>query len=103
MPIAQLLAHCNVISHSHMSGDIDHLHVCCRVADVMTSNPLVVRPETNIEAAARILLEKKVRRLPVVDETGALIGMFTRGDVIKAALRARNAAKAAANGNGNQN
>ncbi|KAL3147263.1 hypothetical protein ABBQ32_002754 [Trebouxia sp. C0010 RCD-2024] len=62
------------------------------VSDVMTADPLVVRPETNIEAAARILLQKKVRRLPVVDDTGRLIGMFTRGDVIKAALRARKAA-----------
>lgn len=62
------------------------------VSDVMTADPLVVRPETNIEAAARILLQKKVRRLPVVDETGRLIGMFTRGDVIKAALRARKSA-----------
>lgn len=67
-------------------------HIACRVSDVMTADPLVVRPETNIEAAARILLQKKVRRLPVVDETGRLIGMFTRGDVIKAALRARKAA-----------
>ena len=64
----------------------------CRVSDVMTADPLVVRPETNIEAAARILLQKKVRRLPVVDDSGRLIGMFTRGDVIKAALRARKAA-----------
>lgn len=63
----------------------------CRVSDVMTPDPLVVRPETNIEAAARILLQKKVRRLPVVDDSGRLIGMFTRGDVIKAALRARKA------------
>ena len=69
----------------------------------MTPDPLVVRPETNIDAAARILLNKKIRRLPVVDETGGLLGMFTRGDVIKAALSARNAAKSrAANGNGKQ-
>lgn len=67
-------------------------YTACRVSDVMTADPLVVRPETNIEAAARILLQKKVRRLPVVDETGRLIGMFTRGDVIKAALRARKTA-----------
>ncbi|KAL0025554.1 hypothetical protein WJX77_012386 [Trebouxia sp. C0004] len=62
-----------------------------QVSDVMTPDPLVVRAETNIEAAARILLQKKVRRLPVVDDSGRLIGMFTRGDVIKAALRARKA------------
>lgn len=75
------------------------LFLCCRVEDVMTPDPLVVRPETNIEAAARILLNKKVRRLPVVDGNGSLIGMFTRGDVIRAALRAR---KAAGNSSGKQ-
>ncbi|KAK9863034.1 hypothetical protein WJX84_006961 [Apatococcus fuscideae] len=62
------------------------------VADVMTPEPLVVRPQTNVEAAARILLERKVRRLPVVDENGYLVGVFTRGDVIKAALESRRAA-----------
>ncbi|KAK9827521.1 hypothetical protein WJX74_007797 [Apatococcus lobatus] len=63
------------------------------VSDVMTPEPLVVRPNTNVEAAARILLERKVRRLPVVNEKGHLIGVFTRGDVIKAALYSRKAAQ----------
>lgn len=63
------------------------------VADVMTEEPLVVRPETNMAAAAKILLDQKVRRLPVVDEAGRLLGIFTRRDVIKAALTARKAAQ----------
>ncbi|KAK9807863.1 hypothetical protein WJX72_011576 [[Myrmecia] bisecta] len=63
------------------------------VSDVMTPDPLVVRPHTNVEAAARILLERKVRRLPVVDDDGKLVGIFTRGDVIKAALANRRAAQ----------
>lgn len=63
----------------------------CSVGDVMTPDPLVVRPETNIEAAARILLQRKVRRLPVVNDSGKLVGMFSRSDVIKAAMETRQA------------
>lgn len=63
------------------------------VADVMTEEPLVVRPETNMAAAAKILLDMKVRRLPVVDDAGRLLGIFTRRDVIKAALATRKAAQ----------
>mmetsp|Transcript_17158 Transcript_17158/g.51336 ORF Transcript_17158/g.51336 Transcript_17158/m.51336 type:complete len:237 (-) Transcript_17158:1211-1921(-) len=62
------------------------------VADVMTEDPLVVRPETNMAAAAKVLLDQKVRRLPVVDDRGRLLGIFTRRDVIKAALATRKAA-----------
>ncbi|CAN6459716.1 unnamed protein product [Victoria cruziana] len=57
------------------------------VGDVMTPAPLVVRETTNLEDAARLLLETKYRRLPVVDGTGKLIGMITRGNVVRAALQ----------------
>ncbi|EPS68026.1 hypothetical protein M569_06744, partial [Genlisea aurea] len=57
------------------------------VGDLMTCAPLVVRENTNLEDAARLLLKTKYRRLPVVDFEGRLIGIITRGDVIKAALQ----------------
>ena len=57
----------------------------------MTPDPITVERNTPLEDAARILLEQRIRRLPVVDEEGKLIGMFSRGDVIKAALAARKA------------
>ncbi|KAG2642235.1 CBS domain-containing protein CBSX1, chloroplastic-like [Panicum virgatum] len=56
------------------------------IGDVMTSSPLVVRENTNLDAATRLLLETKYRRLPVVDSTGKLVGMITRGNVVGAAL-----------------
>lgn len=62
------------------------------VSDVMTEDPVVVRPETNMSAAAQVLIDRKVRRLPVVDKNGCLVGMITRHDIIKAALAARQAA-----------
>ncbi|KAL1215794.1 CBS domain-containing protein CBSX2 [Cardamine amara subsp. amara] len=57
------------------------------VGDLMTASPLVVRDSTNLEDAARLLLETKFRRLPVVDADGKLIGILTRGNVVRAALQ----------------
>ncbi|CAI5942532.1 unnamed protein product [Closterium sp. NIES-65] len=56
------------------------------VGDVMTPNPLCARAMTNIEDAARVLIESKFHRLPIVDEDGVLIGLLTRGNVVRAAL-----------------
>lgn len=57
----------------------------------MTPDPMVVRGNTDLEAAARLLLERRIRRMPVVDSHGRLIGIFSRGDVIRAALTQRKA------------
>ncbi|XP_020265584.1 CBS domain-containing protein CBSX1, chloroplastic [Asparagus officinalis] len=56
------------------------------IGELMTPAPLVVRETTNLEDAARLLLETKYRRLPVVDSTGKLVGIITRGNVVRAAL-----------------
>lgn len=57
------------------------------VGDVMTPAPVVVRESTNLEDAARLLLKTKYRRLPVVDGAGKLVGIITRGNVVRAALQ----------------
>jgi len=61
------------------SGDI--------VADIMTSPAATTTPETNIAEIARIMDEKKIRRLPVVDENKKLVGIISRADILKAVLR----------------
>lgn len=61
------------------------------VGDLMTPAPLVVRQNTNLEDAARLLLETKYRRLPVVDGEGKLVGIITRGNVVRAALQIKKA------------
>ncbi|XP_010447138.1 PREDICTED: CBS domain-containing protein CBSX2, chloroplastic [Camelina sativa] len=63
------------------------------VGDLMTPSPLVVRDSTNLEDAARLLLETKFRRLPVVDADGKLIGILTRGNVVRAALQIKREAE----------
>ncbi|KAB1212423.1 CBS domain-containing protein CBSX1, chloroplastic [Morella rubra] len=63
------------------------------VGDLMTPAPVVVRETTNLEDAARLLLETKYRRLPVVDADGKLVGIITRGNVVRAALQIKRASE----------
>ncbi|XP_014519247.1 CBS domain-containing protein CBSX1, chloroplastic [Vigna radiata var. radiata] len=61
------------------------------IGELMTTAPMVVRETTNLEDAARLLLETKFRRLPVVDAEGRLVGIITRGNVVRAALQVKRA------------
>ncbi|MCU7731108.1 CBS domain-containing protein [Actinoplanes sp. KI2] len=56
-------------------------------AELMTTRPVVVSQGTSITSAARMMDEAGVKRLPVVDARGRLIGIVTRGDLLKVHLR----------------
>jgi CBS domain-containing protein len=56
------------------------------VGDIMTSPALTIKPAANIAEAVRIMDEKRIRRLTVVDEKGQLIGILTRADILKAVI-----------------
>ncbi|HEY9648652.1 MAG TPA: CBS domain-containing protein [Chroococcidiopsis sp.] len=53
------------------------------VGDVMSSDPVVVKPERPLREAAQLMHERKIHRLPVLDAQGQVIGIVTRGDVIR--------------------
>jgi len=59
-----------------------------RVAEVMSRNPITTRPEANAHAAADLMLDHKISSLPVVDDTGALVGLVTQTDYVELARRA---------------
>ncbi len=50
--------------------------------DVMTSPAVTVRPEDTVEHAARLMYTRRVKRLPVVDAGGHLVGIIGRADVL---------------------
>jgi len=50
--------------------------------DIMTRNVFTTTPQTTIRDAARILAEQHISGLPVVDESGKIIGMVTEADII---------------------
>jgi CBS domain-containing protein len=52
------------------------------VADVMTANPAVVQPETPLKEAIKLLAQKKISGLPVVNQEGKLVGVLSEADLM---------------------
>jgi CBS domain-containing protein len=50
--------------------------------DLMTKPPVTIGPTEFVSRAARLMYERKVKRLPVVDDDGRLIGIVSRADVL---------------------
>jgi len=53
-----------------------------KARDIMTKNVITVTPDTEITQAAKLLLENHFNGLPVVDESGKLIGIICQDDLI---------------------
>jgi CBS domain-containing protein len=52
------------------------------VGDMMTRSVLSVTPETPLKEVARLLVEHRISGLPVVDDTGRVIGVISEGDLL---------------------
>lgn len=55
--------------------------------ELMTAPALTVRADATLAQAARAMARARVKRLPVVDETGHLEGIVSRADLLKVFLR----------------
>lgn len=54
------------------------------VRDYMSQPPIVISPKTPVSAALKMMRESKIRRLPVVDSRGRLIGIVSDRDLLHA-------------------
>jgi CBS domain-containing protein len=63
--------------HQHMKKALGMF-----VQDVMTANPITIRPDAPLADAAHLMLDKRVNRLPVVDDHQRLVGILTRHDLL---------------------
>jgi acetoin utilization protein AcuB len=52
------------------------------VGERMTRDPIVVRDDTPIDKALKIMRDNKVRRLPVLNDKGALVGIVSDRDLL---------------------
>ncbi len=58
-----------------------------RAEELMSSPVVCARPEWSVVEAARVMSDRRIKRLPVVDETDALLGIVSRGDLLRVFLR----------------
>ena len=57
-----------------------------RVRDVMITPVVAATPVTDIRRIARVMLERDVDGVPIVSETGSLLGFVSRGDILRAVV-----------------
>lgn len=56
------------------------------VREVMSSPLITIKPTTSVREAADIMKKKGIRRLPVVNDSGELIGIITDNDILSISL-----------------
>jgi CBS domain-containing protein len=95
----------------HVAGVITDRDICMaamfqgkplrdlRVADVMNGQVRACRPTDSAEMAERLMAEARVRRLPVLDEEGLLVGMISLADLAREAEREQNLQSPSIHGN----
>lgn len=57
------------------------------VAEVMSLSPSCCAPDDDVQLVERIMEERQVRRVPVIDRRGECVGMVSQADVVRAAER----------------
>ena len=57
-----------------------------RVQDVMTTPVVAASPTTDIRHIARVMLDRDVAGVPIVNETGQLVGFVSQSDILRAVV-----------------
>lgn len=87
---------CGVISEGDCLKEVvkgmydNHPTLSGLVEEFMAKNVITVAPDLNIFECAKLFLEKRLRRFPVVYE-GKLVGQISQKDVMKAVLQTKSA------------
>ncbi len=71
-----------VVERDLLVAAMRYLQSRVEVGDVMTRNVVTVGPDTDLNEVARMMLERKIGGLPVV-EHGRLVGIITESDIFK--------------------
>jgi CBS domain-containing protein len=53
----------------------------------MTKPLITVNPNTSVKDAVSLMEQKDIRRLPVIDDKGQMVGIITAKDIFKAVMK----------------
>ena len=67
--------------------ELNYLLAKLKVATIMTRNPLTISAEATLGEAAKVMLEKKISGLPIVNGSGNVVGMITESDIFRAVVQ----------------
>jgi CBS domain-containing protein len=54
-----------------------------RISELMTASPVTCGPEDEVEIVREVMVAQLVRRVPVVDDRGALVGIVAQADIAR--------------------
>ena len=54
------------------------------VNEVMSKDVVSVGPDTDVQEIARLMSDHGIKRVPVIDEAGRLVGIVSRADIVRA-------------------
>jgi len=53
-----------------------------KVSDAMTSDPKTCKPDDDVKDVMALMGREQVRRIPIVDDTGAIVGIIAQADIV---------------------
>lgn len=63
--------------------EVNYLLAKLKIGEIMTTHPISISADETIGEAARLMLEKKISGLPVLDNAGHLVGIITESDIFR--------------------
>ena len=64
----------------------DGLAAATKVAEVMTASPCCCSPDDDLRKVEKLMVDNQIRRVPVVDDNGACVGIIAQADIARAAV-----------------
>ncbi len=67
--------------------ELNYLLAKLNMQEIMTPDPITISDQATIREAAQLMIDYKVSGLPVVDDSGNLVGMITESDIFRLVVK----------------